>query len=211
MKIAALLIAAAIAAPAAAATYDPHLGFSSAHNPNGAYTYGYEASLGGPLVDFTSGGATNGQPGAWTTPAVNQFLGVYDTGTSILLHPGQSGQYSILRFTAVTAGRYSINGSFNYFGTNTTDVHVLVDDVSVFSGLSNSSHQLTGFGFSQLLTAGQTVDFAVGNGSNGYEGDSTLLSATLAVPEPATWALMIAGFSLVGFATRRRRGVALSA
>nr|WP_295663689.1 PEPxxWA-CTERM sorting domain-containing protein [Polymorphobacter sp.] len=206
MKLVALLIAA----PAAAATYNPHLDFSNASNPNGVYTYGYEAALGGPLTAFTSGGAANTQPGAWRTPAVNAFLGVYDTGTSILLHPGQSGEYSILRFTVVTAGRYSINGSFSYYGTNTTDVHVLVDDAPVFAGLSDSGHQLTGFGFSQLLTAGQTVDFAVGNGGNGYSGDSTLLSATLAVPEPAAWALMIAGFSLVGVATRRR-AVALSA
>lgn len=29
------------------------------------------------------------------------------------------------------------------------------------------------------------------------------------IPEPATWAMMIAGFGLVGFAARRRRSLAI--
>ena len=32
-----------------------------------------------------------------------------------------------------------------------------------------------------------------------------------AVPEPASWALMIAGFGLVGAAARRRRGLVVAA
>lgn len=35
--------------------------------------------------------------------------------------------------------------------------------------------------------------------------------ASSAIPEPATWALMIAGFGLVGFAARRRRTTAVTA
>lgn len=36
-------------------------------------------------------------------------------------------------------------------------------------------------------------------------------AATTAVPEPASWALLIAGFGMVGVAARRRRGVSVTA
>ena len=163
------------------------------------------------MTAFSNGVPLNSQPGAWTTQSVDTYLGVYDTGTSTMLHPGPTGQYSILRFTASATGTYAINGAFSYMASNTTDVHVLFNGSTIFSGVSDSAHPSTGFSFSQVLSAGQTIDFAVGNGGNGYTGDSTLLSATLAVPEPASWALMIAGFTMIGAAARRRRSVALAA
>ena len=46
----------------------------------------------------------------------------------------------------------------------------------------------------------RTVDFS--STSKAFEIDN--VSVTAAVPEPATWALMLAGFGFVGFAARRR-------
>lgn len=57
--------------------------------------------------------------------------------------------------------------------------------------------QFWGDGYGEVLTAGGTVRYALLD-----EG-----SLPPAIPEPATWALMIAGFGLVGFAARRRRAV----
>lgn len=49
-------------------------------------------------------------------------------------------------------------------------------------------------------------DFLINRNGLG-EGDSfSLVVSAGAVPEPATWAMMIAGFGLVGSAMRRRRG-----
>jgi hypothetical protein len=45
---------------------------------------------------------------------------------------------------------------------------------------------------------------AVFNGGNGGGGVTTLEIAP-AVPEPATWLMMISGFGILGFAMRRRR------
>ncbi len=204
MKFAALLIAAAIAAPAAAVTYDPHLDYTTAANPNGVYSYGYETTLGGPLTLFSDGGAANGTPASWTSPAVDQYLGVYNLSSTILQHPGNNGQYSILRITIATGGTYNVGGAFSNGDNATTDVHVLADGVSVFDGGVTSSTSAA-FGFTQHFAAGSTLDFAVGNGGNNYYNDSTFLSALVtSVPEPATWGLMLAGFGMVGVAARRR-------
>jgi len=47
----------------------------------------------------------------------------------------------------------------------------------------------------------------LGRGIGGYSGTLTFLPT--AVPEPATWAMMLLGFGAVGFAMRRRRTAAL--
>ncbi|CAM3154392.1 hypothetical protein SPAN111604_06990 [Sphingomonas antarctica] len=205
MKLGVFFLAAVIATPAAAVTYDPHADFSTAANPNGAYSYGYETSLGGALTLFTNGGAANGQSQTWTSPAVDQYLGVYNPATSILQHPGQSGQYSILRITLGAGSTYTINGGYGNGDNASTDVHVLANGASLFSGAINGGGSSSNFSLKQYFAAGTTIDFAVGNGGNGYNNDSTLLSASVAsVPEPASWAMMLGGFGLIGAATRRR-------
>ena len=58
-----------------------------------------------------------------------------------------------------------------------------------------------------------TVDRIVFDGIGGDGGfvlDNLTLSAGAAVPEPATWAMMIAGFGLAGVATRRRTRIAFA-
>ncbi|MGH6998130.1 MAG: PEPxxWA-CTERM sorting domain-containing protein, partial [Phenylobacterium sp.] len=44
-----------------------------------------------------------------------------------------------------------------------------------------------------------------------YSGVQTIASLSSAVPEPATWAMMIMGFGLVGSAVRRRNLLTLAA
>ena len=46
-----------------------------------------------------------------------------------------------------------------------------------------------------------TIDGTGGSATSIYSGDLS----TTAVPEPATWAMMLAGFGLIGFAMRRQR------
>lgn len=60
-------------------------------------------------------------------------------------------------------------------------------------------------------------NFAIRAGGSGYQGgndeswgvDNIRLSAS-AVPEPSTWAIMVAGFGVVGAVSRRRRGATVS-
>jgi hypothetical protein len=63
-----------------------------------------------------------------------------------------------------------------------------------------------GVGFTVKYDLGGAVAHSVtfGSDSNSFELDNV---ATAAVPEPATWALMISGFGMAGMALRQRRRV----
>ena len=50
-----------------------------------------------------------------------------------------------------------------------------------------------------------TVDEVRINGQNGFSVFDDVTYASGAIPEPAAWALMLAGFGLVGGAMRRRQ------
>lgn len=52
----------------------------------------------------------------------------------------------------------------------------------------------------QGTTLGNSA-IGLGTGGGGFDGEGG------GVPEPATWAMLLSGFGLVGFAARRRRGV----
>jgi len=57
-------------------------------------------------------------------------------------------------------------------------------------------------------TARARVSFVGGSSLTNLVVDSVYLAPLAAVPEPATWALLIAGFGMIGFSVRRRRPMA---
>jgi hypothetical protein len=101
-------------------------------------------------------------------------------------HPGPSGQYSIARWTSPEPGSYSVQATFvglhGYGGgaVTTTDVHVLDDNRDIAPGninLNGSGNTFSSFSTVNVV-AGDTLDFAVGYGSDGnYNSDSTGLDA----------------------------------
>jgi hypothetical protein len=101
------------------------------------------------------------------------------------LHPGPLGEYSIARWTAREAGLYRVEATFEGVHMSqgkpitTTDVHVQHDSVDLASGSLNigNSGNIFPATLSVTLAAGDTVDFAVGNGGNGYTSDGTGLDA----------------------------------
>jgi hypothetical protein len=52
---------------------------------------------------------------------------------------------------------------------------------------------------------GNNLNMYVWNGTNADGGTAVVFNAAGAVPEPATWAMMIFGFGLAGSLFRRRR------
>jgi hypothetical protein len=175
--------------------YDAVKDFSITANPNGVWTYGWTSSLGSPLTPYTVTD-TSSVPGTSFWQARNgdaPELAHNDTGVLIcaststwcippndlLLHPGPNGEYSVVRWTAPSSGTIMITGVFeglDRVGPTSTDVHVLHNSSrSLLRGPINSYRQPLAFsGILLRVAAGDTVDFAVGFGSNGnYYYDST--------------------------------------
>lgn len=160
----------------------PNYGINFSGNSLGIHAYNGCCSPDPGIVYYLSGGAAT----------MNVAAG-FDTGFSfyysssnnafINVYDGLNGTGTVLA-TLSLANQYS-NGCNNGY-CNWTPIGV------TFAGTAHS------------------VDFGGGDNNVGYD-DITLGSAKAgggAVPEPATWALMISGFGLAGVALRRRRSVA---
>ena len=232
MKIATILssvaAAALLAGAAQAQTYDA---FTSFDGTQGAGNF-YYGELSGPnngaalffansncfidgstclqLADdhdvpgFAKGGSPDFQYGTVNVPS-----------DRLLAHPDDDSDLTIAAFLTPTAGRYRITGSFNVQDISPTGV-----DISfLFAGNNTLPWTITPIGsinaqnpvftYTTVLNLQQSdvVGFGLGNGGL-YFNDSTGFNFSVsAVPEPATWALMILGFGAVGGAMRRRQTV----
>lgn len=99
-------------------------------------------------------------------------------------------------------GNYAL--SYNQQGLHAYDLNsgALIDTTQ----LNGATPGQYGVNYGQSFANGY---FFVANGDGSFSGFQIGQSGG-AVPEPATWALMIAGFGLVGTAARRRRSVTLA-
>ena len=187
------------------AAYDVAGDFSLNANPNGPWSYGYITSLNGSLNVYTESSTSHygnpnfqswqgtetgdGNPNVFRNTASTNQTGAganLDAG-QLALHPGPSGSLSVVRWTAPNAATFSIRSVFEGRGIEgsgtTTDVHVLHNGVAIFNDAVNGFGLTSDASFSQILTvsAGDTIDFVVGFGSNGnFNGDTTGLTATIA-------------------------------
>jgi hypothetical protein len=223
--------AALLTPKAASAQFNPATAFSIAANPNGVWQYGSTPTLGGTFsllpnsFDTADVDAWRNNAGSLQLPGIfrNQTGGTLNTGTVtyaagdfLNLHPGSDGTLSVLRFVAPSSGLFNVAGRFQAFDATTTDVHIrrnstiaLFDSAITQIGTNpdpNTANR-TPFDFNVALNAGDTLDFAVGIGSNGtFTFDSTGLTTVISSvngPEPGVGLLFGAG--LVAFAASRRR------
>jgi hypothetical protein len=223
------LVASGIGSTAyAAPSWNAANDFNASANPTGAWSYGWTSTLGGAFaafgdnpnfygVNWWAGGGSGALVFHNPTSYALELSGtVYAEPGVLVAHPGSQGELAVVRWTAQSSGSYTVNAGFYGISksgeTTTTDVHVLKNGVSSFDGLVEGHWAIenvrvgpTVLNFS--LNAGDHVDFVVGYGSNAtYYYDSTRLDATItAVPEPETYALLLAGLGLVGAIARRRK------
>ncbi|MDB6068786.1 MAG: hypothetical protein JWR26_4994 [Pedosphaera sp.] len=203
LKVLTLIMMMTAASGVTAQTFDPAAEFSATNNPNGNWSYGYSTTLGGPLIRHTNHTQFNGID-AWNTDFLDgdPLVGHNPTAHSITygsvtvgpgqlwLHPGPSNQRAVLRFAVTNGGHYLVQGNFfgeDFVGPTSTDVHVLVDSVSMFDGLVHGygSSSVTSFTVRGTVVAGDFIDFAVGYGANNsFYFDSTGLSCTLTIIPP---------------------------
>ena len=100
-----------------------------------------------------------------------------------------------------TMGSTTDGEQWSVYGSNTLNSV----GTFLFSGGDMNAHNLTGLG------AYKYYDFKSTSWSGGGDVLLSTLSATTAVPEPAAWALMLAGIGGMGAMLRRRRAVGAAA
>ena len=115
-------------------------------------------------------------------------------------------------FTGGQVGGPSTTYSFNWNDTNTTG-EPAVTNSPLFSKLIE--YDVVGSTVTFQYSIGQETDLVLTNGNSATtRGSGTRLTFNIPqspVPEPATWAMMIAGFGLVGAAMRRRAATTVAA
>ncbi len=161
------------------------------------------------LVD--NGGFETGDFSGWTQGGNGAFTGVACNGSftpasgSCVAYFGPVGSTGLLSQTfATTAGASYIFSYALAAGGGATNSFTASFNGNVLDSFSNTA----GFGTtvrSFLVTATgatSTISFALRHDPSYYTLDNVSVAA--AVPEPATWAMMIIGFGVIGGAVRRR-------
>jgi hypothetical protein len=236
----ALLAAATIslsgAAAQAATIYSAKGDFSIVSNPNGAWAYGTGVAGSSFSPMTVSGyGVLNANFAYWqvavptslvpligvNTGATTDTFGTLIIPTDVLfMHPGPSTD-AIVQWTAPSAGAYQISGSFELLDDKPSGIIGEVYDNSsqlyahTLTGPPADVGTLTPGGSEQFsetvtLAPGDIISFAVNNDGSFYDDSTGLMATITAVPEPATWAMMVFGIGGLGSGLRlaRRRSLA---
>lgn len=150
-----------------------------------------------------------------TSPTFNRTLS--GSPPTALSAAGVGVHYNLLPFTVTLSGNYAFelvgtapagwdtflglySGSFNP-SSPLTNVIYADDDSGPGSGSAFTASLLAGTSYFGVITGFDSAD--VGAWSLTISGQGRAVPST-AVPEPATWALMMIGFGAIGGAMRRR-------
>jgi hypothetical protein len=102
------------------------------------------------------------------------------------LCPGNRGQYSVARWTAPESGKYTISAVFTGIARETTtDLHVFLNDASVFDGVLNLNGRPNTAKFQKTLAVnnGDQINVVVGWGNGLPRSNTTALAMTIKSPQ----------------------------
>ncbi|NIJ08908.1 hypothetical protein FHS31_002532 [Sphingomonas vulcanisoli] len=176
---------------------------------------GFDSSLGtltNVLITYTfgfnsSGTVTNTAQQAQTFTAKEDVDGALTLSGSYSatgdLDPGVSQKY-----TNLGAGQSAAFGPFSFATTaqsTTFSFSSLTDDLSSFvNALNYQVDTQTGQGFTG---GGGNTSASLNTTAQGTVSIAYTYDVAAAVPEPASWAMMVGGFGMLGGALRRKRGI----
>lgn len=109
-------------------------------------------------------------------------LGITWAPGQLSFHPGEKGEYAVVRWTAPAEDKIDLEAVFTSIAEHaTTDVHVLHNDKSLFDDFVNVNGRGPQARFRTVLTvkAGDTLDCALGFGNGNYGADTTALALVL--------------------------------
>ncbi|WP_233998180.1 PEPxxWA-CTERM sorting domain-containing protein [Erythrobacter sp. QSSC1-22B] len=109
-------------------------------------------------------------------------------------------------FDTMLGQLYSVTFNFSALGQGTEPLTFNAGGQSfIFNPVANNNLAFQSGGFSFLGTGGTTNFNVTSAGLNNVDAIVDNITVSNAVPEPATWAMMLLGFGFVGVAMRRRR------
>jgi len=173
--------------------------FSTAANPNGVWSYGYLTSHAADLVLYDSVTAaddplcirwssstmgTEFPPDVWRADAASSDhrddRARWQAG-ALLLHPGRNNEKSVVRWTAPAPLLVDLAATFGRRNDEprTVDVHVLLNSISIFDSTLSGRGATDSCQFQFAVLPDDTIDFVVGYGTEGYQGDLTELDARI--------------------------------
>ena len=182
--------------------YDPHVFVPDNFPANQSNTWTFGPIYGG-YGEFFPEADDHGAPAyysiAWADPGTGNF------NVLTMAPSGNRGNITFVAVSDVTAG--GLYGFYNFGGFGTPSV-----DFYLHSCTSQGAFVPCPFlGNGQTLTTGiSSYGTPLGTLAITFVDKDGLGRDSTGVPEPAAWALMIAGFGLAGTALRRRRGPALA-
>src|SRR3954452_18420151 len=169
--------------------------FFTSTNPSTRWSYGYETSRGstfnlhgthGNRSGFDYWGSALPNLGRNSNSTTLQQATNFTPSMKVEMHPGSAGENSVIRWSAPATAQYRVHGYFVGYAPSfppTTDVAILHNNstaATLFSSNINSYNVPASFDVTTAFSAGDTVEFTVGFGSNGnFSGDGTGLDVTI--------------------------------
>lgn len=151
--------------------------------------------------------------------AFDPALSIDPTGTSVIKASGAATTFTVAR---------EDGGAFQFismdFGKTTTTGNTYLSALAFSFTLADPAQTVLTRRFTFLhqnptpIVAhmamfddiGEITKFTFRGQAGSYQFDNIRLESVGAIPEPATWVMMLGGFGLVGVAARRRRNVAVA-